>query len=90
MLGGLFYFILFRGQFEPGLANVRAALAHGTINAVSGLPSLFLTIDRVNRMNAKGSLGYGFITVVPLMILETAIIAAAARKISNKFSCSPS
>jgi len=56
-----------------------AALAHGTINAVSGLPSLFLTIDSVNLMDKKGSLGYGFITVIPLMILAMVLIVAAAR-----------
>ena len=60
-----------------------AALAHGTINAVSGLPSLFLTIDSVNLMNSKGSLGNGFITVIPLMILATVLIVASARKKIN-------
>ena len=57
-----------------------AALGHGTINAVSGLPSLFLTKESLDLMNTDGSLGYGFITVIPLMVLAIVLIAASARK----------
>ena len=57
-----------------------AALAHGTINAVSVLPSLFLSTESLNQMSTNGSLGYGFITVIPLMILAIVLIVASARK----------
>jgi len=62
------------------------AIGHGTINAVSGLPSLFLTKESITLINSKGSLGFGFITCIPLMLFALVLITISARKYRSVLS----